>query len=872
MSNIILYPHNQVAYESVTTQMKDRKKIAIVQPTGTGKSYLLTKIFENFKGRKLLLSPSNYINEQIEKICPVTYQDVNTMNYQKLSMKNEELISSMHYDLIVLDEFHRCGALVWGLSIRWLLNANPHAYVIGTSATPIRYLDENRDMAEELFDNNLAVNMSLVDAIRQKILPAPTYIRAVYDYEEIFEKMHEKIKKSYNEKKEKKQLVERLKKIRKHLENSQGMDQVLKKHFSLKQGKTIVFCKSKEHLEEMVPVVEGWFRKAFKDASISTYRVHSGFSDAVNQGQLFLFEKNTKEGICLLFTIAMLNEGLHIPGMSNAIFLRSTESRAVFLQQLGRVLTVNKNIRPIVFDLVNNLNNIDADDFKNELESLYFSNHNLSDDDLEDFYIHDEITSLEKTLSAISTQLKDYFDIGYDTLIAFKKENGHMEVPSRYQCIKTGFKLGNWVYLQRNLYQNDALSDERIQRLEIIGFDFQRQYFDRMWEDLYGAFCDYVKKHGHGYVYLKKDSPSQNTLASWCARQRHLFYEGILSHDKALRLSDAGFVWDKGAFRTHYRLELLKEAYEKGIEINSLNQRYKGINLYLWLLEIRALNKEQILDQEIIDTFLELGISLEPIKKTWEESYGVLVDFFKTHTTDDLFYNTVFNDYAIGQWVFAQKTEIRKGNLSKDKIALLLILGIDGKKTENKIWAEKIALYESYLKHPELLTKKQIESIKGWETKQRGAKKNKTLAAYKIKDLDRLGFNWDVNTDKTWDESYQLLVDYYKKYHHTSLKPKELYKDYKLGQWVLSQRKLKKKDKLSKAQVEKLDEIGFVWDKLAFDWQKRYEEILSYYQIQGFIKKEDLDWVYYQVKRNKKGRLSLEQKKKLILIGVLLDE
>lgn len=62
-----LLKHNQEAYEKVQKVIKEgKKKIAIAHATGTGKSYLVTKLFEDFSNdKKLVLVPSTYISEQI---------------------------------------------------------------------------------------------------------------------------------------------------------------------------------------------------------------------------------------------------------------------------------------------------------------------------------------------------------------------------------------------------------------------------------------------------------------------------------------------------------------------------------------------------------------------------------------------------------------------------------------------------------------------------------------------------------------------------------------------------------------------------------------------------------------------------------------
>ena len=64
------------------------------------------------------------------------------------------------------------------------------------------------------------------------------------------------------------------------------------------------------------------------------------------------------------YTVDMLNEGLHVEDISGVIMLRPTDSRIIYLQQLGRALSSDTSReKTIVFDLVNNYlkNNLDAE-------------------------------------------------------------------------------------------------------------------------------------------------------------------------------------------------------------------------------------------------------------------------------------------------------------------------------------------------------------------------------------------------------------------------------------------------------------------------------------------------------------------------------
>ena len=101
------------------------------------------------------------------------------MTYSQLALSVGSL-SGKKLDYIVLDEFHRCGAPEWGKGVQALLSAHPGAKILGLSATNIRYLDGQRDMAEEIFHGCVASKMTLGEAVAEKILPAPLYVVSMY--------------------------------------------------------------------------------------------------------------------------------------------------------------------------------------------------------------------------------------------------------------------------------------------------------------------------------------------------------------------------------------------------------------------------------------------------------------------------------------------------------------------------------------------------------------------------------------------------------------------------------------------------------------------------------------------------------------------
>ena len=94
-----------------------------------------------------------------------------------------EEIAALHPAYIIMDEFHRAGAERWGEKGAETSGTLPQCKLLGLTATSVRYLDNNRDMAEELFDGCVASEMTLGEAIVRGNLPAPKYVTTVFRYQ-----------------------------------------------------------------------------------------------------------------------------------------------------------------------------------------------------------------------------------------------------------------------------------------------------------------------------------------------------------------------------------------------------------------------------------------------------------------------------------------------------------------------------------------------------------------------------------------------------------------------------------------------------------------------------------------------------------------
>ena len=376
-----LQKHQQDAYKSVKKAYETRNKASVVIPTGCGKSFIALQLMADNKDKRILfMAPTNAIKNQMynyiakyianeeptsertsRMIADEYFPNLKIMLYPSLLKVKEEQMEKLNADIIIMDELHRTGADKWGQRINTLLEKNSNAQILGLTATPDRMDDKN--VVDELFEGNVDYELTLVDALKNGIVKAPTYVKCDYTLGEYLEGIRTAIA-NCNDEQKKKELQDRYDKMRKIVDQADGIPELFAKNIKKKDGKYIIFCKDKEHMDELMVKAKEWFGEV--DTEPELYSVYSGegYSEKDNKESIERFENSKSEHIKLLFSIEMLNEGLHVEDISGVIMARPTDSRIIYLQQLGRALSSDiSRDKTIVFDLVNNYlkNNLDIE-------------------------------------------------------------------------------------------------------------------------------------------------------------------------------------------------------------------------------------------------------------------------------------------------------------------------------------------------------------------------------------------------------------------------------------------------------------------------------------------------------------------------------
>ena len=549
-----LFEHNEKAYHAAVWMMEQYGKAAIVHPTGTGKSYIAFKLIEDNPEKVVIwLSPSEYIfKTQLESLKrndpDFSLANVHFYTYAKLMCCTEGQlaeIAGLQPSYIILDEFHRAGAECWGESTVALLRLCPDARLLGLTATNIRYLDNNRDMAEELFDSRVASDMTLGEAIVRGILPAPNYVTTVYQYQKTLAKYQARVDnlrtpgiQDANQK--------YLDALRWALEQADGLDRVFAHHITNKCGKYIVFCASKEHMDEMVPHVPEWFAGVNPDVV-----VYQAYSDDPNTDKAFSdFKTDTSNRLKLLFCIDMLNEGVHVEGISGVILFRPTISPIIYKQQIGRALTAGDNTTPIILDVVNNFEGLASisglqSEMQEAVHRLYANGE--GDKIVTEWFevveqVHDCRVLFEQLQASLSSSWEHYFS----EASIYYAEHGNLNVPKLYTT-PSGLSLGVWLVTQRRVREGQTqgnLTEQQIARLDSIGMVWGNRD-DRQWNEGYQKARRYFDAHGDLNVPVGYVSPDGYNLGNWVKRQRYTRHNpekscAVLTEERIARLDTIG--------------------------------------------------------------------------------------------------------------------------------------------------------------------------------------------------------------------------------------------------------------------------------------------------------------------------------------------
>lgn len=211
-----------------------------------------------------------------------------------------------HFDYVVIDEFHHAAAPLY----RRLLQHFRPRFLLGLTATP-----ERTDQSDilSLCDDNLVYTRHLFDGIQLGLL-CPFHYFGIHDETVDYREIPWR-----NGRFDPTSLSHRLATL--------GRARHVLRHWREKaQQRTLAFCVSTAHADFMA--------ERFKREGIRAAAVYRG-SALERSEALELLERGDLQ---VVFSVDLFNEGVDLPAIDTVMMLRPTESKVLFLQQLGRGL------------------------------------------------------------------------------------------------------------------------------------------------------------------------------------------------------------------------------------------------------------------------------------------------------------------------------------------------------------------------------------------------------------------------------------------------------------------------------------------------------------------------------------------------------
>jgi superfamily II DNA or RNA helicase len=316
----------------------------IVLPPGSGKTRIAAEDTKNIGSKATLyLAHTHEILDVAQsefnvvfgedKVCRVaSSKDLHNNKVVSLATiqflrNNIDVVRKNQFDYIVIDEFHHAAARTY----RQLLNTLREPFLLGLTATPFR--GDRQDIVE-LCSGNVLVNGELRTGIDSGIL-CPYHYYGVFDdidYSAIrYGGTHYGIKD-----------------LERALVIPERDKAIIEKWREHAEGKpTIAFCCSHNHARRVAA--------SFCNEHIPAEVYIATTPIAMRENLAARLETGDLNVLC---TVDVLNEGADFPFLECLLFLRPTESKRVFFQQLGRGLRkyVGKS-HCIVIDFIGNFQN-----------------------------------------------------------------------------------------------------------------------------------------------------------------------------------------------------------------------------------------------------------------------------------------------------------------------------------------------------------------------------------------------------------------------------------------------------------------------------------------------------------------------------------
>ena len=623
-----LYEHNEGISSKVFDAFnKDEKRVAIVQATGTGKSYVALNLLLKYKDKKALyIVPSNAIIEHLKEIISKNnlsiekdFPNLEFRTYQSLINLSKEELSKLNVDLLVTDELHHLGAPVWGKRINDIVETHPDMLLFGMTAYTVRdrATAYERDMTnpttDELFSGKVVSYYDLCDAMIDGVLPKPIYKAAYINLESFAEELAKYLDDPKLSKKDYLECKKLIEDAKRQITKASGIKEMVRKNIK-PNGKYIYFCpplseENKNDIDTIMTEVREWF----SDYDVEFYKTTSKNQEQGKQNRdafyndLDLDGNSTKHKLRIMFAINQYNEGVHAPGVDGVILGRSTSSDIVFFEQIGRALSVKENTKE-KYENYQNLSRSELLEIAKKQNTQVTSN--MTKDEIIERLLSPVIIDLTNNIEYIE-ELENNLK---DRVKEIQKSLGHNKREIKIRNLNFDIMVENKNLFEILRYVRDRLRPNTWE----LNYSLAKIYFEK-----YGSLE--IKQNFKTLNGIDYDENGYN-LGQWQSWQRKKYKKSKLSKERKDLLEKIGMRFEtRDNDEVWNQMYMLVELYFKeygNLEIpskfktlNGTDEDENGYNLGIWLVSQRQMYKKGKLSPERKELLDQIGMIWEIRKR-----------------------------------------------------------------------------------------------------------------------------------------------------------------------------------------------------------------------------------------------------------------
>ncbi len=376
-----------------------------------------------------------------------------------------------------------------------------------------------------------------------------------------------------------------------------------------------------------------------------------------------------------------------------------------------------------------------------------------------------------------------------------------------------------------------ALAKRLEQAVELRSLEVSADKFD-YWLALLQQF---VQREGHARVparHLEGARP----LGGWVHKIRTGHYK--TTREQSALLASVGFVWDYHEVTFEQNMILLERfVVREGNARVPSNHLEEGVKLGVWVNGVRSrrdtLNSDQTERLEALDFIWNI------LDETFERHIALLQGFVAREGHARVPFSHVEEGVPLGKWINKQRS--RRDTLAPERLARLEALGFVWDALDEK-FERHIALLEGFIAregHARVPVPHVEEGVPlgKWVTQQRS--RRNTLAPERLARLEALGFVNRLESlgfvsgalDEKFERLFVLLERYKSIEGHTRVPRNFVIDGERLGAWVSNLRELR--DSHSPERIARLEELGFVWDFRADDFERKLALLQRYIAREG---------------------------------------